>query len=177
MGVSIVYSLMIGMGHQGKLLALDMADRRSLMDWSSFLSKVCRQRSEAGPWLIGHDPRNNSVKEAAMSCSWLNWELEWFPLLSPICWSPNTNTLSAMLNEAWKVISSHRSLNVHVPSSSSFHSYCPLISCSLLYILSSLLPYLTCSPSCQTDTAYFCQEDSRYFLSRQQSSKHSRYGK
>lgn len=77
---------MVGMGHQGKLLALELTGRMSLMDWSSFLSKMRRRKSQAGPWLIGHDPRNNSVKEAAMSRSWLNseQELKCFPLLFPM---------------------------------------------------------------------------------------------
>lgn len=61
MGFSAVSGLMVGVGHQGKLLALALTAGMSLMDWSSFLSKVRRRRSQAGPRLIGRDLRNNAV--------------------------------------------------------------------------------------------------------------------
>lgn len=70
---------MVGTGHQGKLLALGLTVGRSLMDWSSFLSKV--RRSWAGPWLIGRDPRNNAVSRRLLHLAHDLTESVWFPLL------------------------------------------------------------------------------------------------
>lgn len=87
MAFSIVYSLMVGMGHQGKLLVLDHRGEMSWIDWCSFLTKV-HGGARWGTWLIAHDLRNNIVLRRLL-CILMTQQRLNAQVVSQ-CWNPHT---------------------------------------------------------------------------------------